>query len=74
MKEVIQASYSDGFIKIKIDYIRLIMNSLVLIINAVLVSLEIHIYLVSAVALLLFILINIKYIKSILTGLIKRKI
>ena len=62
------------FIKIKIDYIRLIMNSLVLIINAVLVSLEIHIYLVSAVALLLFILINIKYIKSILTGLIKRKI
>lgn len=58
------------FVKMKIDIRRFVINSLILITEAVLVSFEIHIYLVSTVAILLFLLINIKFLKS-LFGILK---
>ena len=53
------------FIKMKIDVGRFIINSIILITQAVLVSLEIKIYLVSAIAVLLFVVVNVKFLKSL---------
>ena len=53
------------FIKIKIDIGRFVINSVILIAEAVLVSLEIEIYLVSGVAFFLFAIINVKSLKKI---------
>ena len=61
------------YIKIDICLPRFILNSALLIADAVLVSLEIHIYLVAAVSLVLFVLINISLMKSILSLVFRRK-
>lgn len=53
------------YIKMQIDIGRFVLNSIILITEAVLVSIEIHIYLVSVVAVLLFVLVNFKLIKSL---------
>lgn len=61
------------YIKMKIDVVRFIFNSLILIADAVLVSMEISIYLVSVIAILLFAVVNLKYLKSVALTLKKRK-
>lgn len=50
------------FVKIKINLLNLTANSIILIGEAVLASLEIHIYLVSTIALALFLIVNYKQI------------
>ena len=60
------------FIKLKIDVFRFVANSVILIAEAVLVSFEIQIYLVSAAACVLFAVINLKFIKSLLGSILKR--
>ena len=62
------------YIKIKINKTNLIINSVLLIVDAVLVSLQINIFLVSSLALLLFVFINLKYIKKIICVIFKKKI
>lgn len=52
------------FVKMKIDVGRFVINSIILIAEAVIVSFEIHIYLVSAIAILLFVIVNIKFLNS----------
>ena len=47
------------YIKIRIDYKKYIMNSSLIIIHAVLVSIDWHIYLVSAIAIVSFVVINL---------------
>ena len=51
------------FIGFKIDKLRFIINSTILIVEAVFVSLEIQIYRVSSIALILFFVVNFKQIK-----------
>lgn len=53
------------FIKMKIAVWRFIINSIILIAEAVLVSLGIKIYLVSGVAIGLFVIVNVKFLKSL---------
>lgn len=53
------------FIKMKLNIGRFVLNSIILITDAVLVSFEIQIYLVSSIALVLFLLVNYKQIKVI---------
>lgn len=60
------------FVKMKIDIVRFAISSVILIAEAVLVSLEIHIYLVSAVAILLFAVTNVKLLKELFL-LLKKK-
>lgn len=62
---VIRMIDATRFIKMKIDVGRFIINSIILITQAVLVSLEIKIYLVSAIAILLFVVVNVKFLKSL---------
>jgi uncharacterized protein (DUF1919 family) len=50
------------FVGFKIDIVRFVINSIILIAEAVMVSLEIQIYLVSSVALILFLAVNFKQI------------
>ncbi len=52
------------YVKMKINVVRFAVNSVILILEAVLVSLEIQIYLVSAVAMVLFLVVNIKFLKG----------
>lgn len=61
------------YIKIKIDTMRFALNSLILIAEAILVSMEISIYLVSAIAVILFVAINFKYLKRISLAIFKKK-
>ena len=61
------------FIKIKTDTVRFVANSVILITETVLVSMEIQIYLVSAIAILLFLIINFKFLKDLLTNIKGRK-
>lgn len=61
------------FVKMKIDIGRFIISSIILITQAALVSLEIHIYLVSAIAIVLFVAINFKFLKSFMGQLRGRK-
>ena len=60
------------YLKIKVDLPRLILNTVILIAEAVLVSMEIHIYLVSSVALVLFLLVNFKFMKLLLQKIFKK--
>ena len=48
------------FIKMKIDILRFVANSIILISEAILVSFQIHIYLISAISIILFIVVNWK--------------
>ncbi len=57
------------FIKMKIELGRFVINSIILITQAVLVSLEIKIYLVSTIAILLFAVVNIKFLKNLFSEL-----
>ena len=59
------------FIKIKIDLGRFIINSAIIIAQAILVSLEIHMYLVSAVAIIAFSVTNWKFLKYLIGKLAK---
>ena len=52
------------YVKMKIDVVRFAANSVILILEAVLVSLEIQIYLVSTIAIVLFLIVNIKFLKG----------
>ena len=54
------------FVRMKIDGKRFAINSIILIVQSVLVSMEIQIYLVSAIAIVLFALVNLKFIKAFL--------
>lgn len=58
------------FIKMKIDVGRFIVNCIILITQAVLVSFEMQIYLVSTVAIILFVAVNFKFLKN-LVGMIR---
>ena len=60
--------------KLKLDIIPFVFNSVILVGEAVFASLNCHIYLVSAIALVLFVIVNYKFIKTILSSLIKKKI
>lgn len=60
------------YLKIKVDLPRLILNTVILITEAVLVSFEIRIYLVSSVALVLFLLVNFKFMKLLLQKIFKK--
>ena len=60
------------FVKMKIDLRRFVINSIILITEATLVSFEIHIYLVSALAVLLFVVVNFKLAKSFFSKLIRK--
>lgn len=60
------------YLKIKVDLPRLILNTVILIAEAVLVSFEIRIYLVSSVALVLFLLVNFKFMKLLLQKFFKK--
>lgn len=62
------------FIKIKIDVWRFVINSVILIAEAIFVSLEIYIYLVSGIAIVLFIIVNFKFLKSLFAKLKGQKI
>lgn len=53
------------YIKMKIDVFRFVINSVIVITQAFLVSMEIKIYLVSTIAAVLFFVTNIKFIKSL---------
>ena len=57
------------FIKMKIAIGRFVINSIILVTQAVLVSLEIQIYLVSAIAILLFVVVNIKFLRGLFSKL-----
>ncbi len=60
------------FVKMNIDVTKFVLNSLILIAEAVLVSLELYIYLVSAIAIVLFAIINLKSIKSVFVRIRKK--
>ena len=71
---LIRMLYALKFIRMRIDAPRVILNSLILTAQAVLVSLEIEIYLVSVIAIILFIIVNFKVLNSLFTKLKGRKI
>ncbi len=62
------------FIKIKIGVGRFVINSIILVTQAILVSLEIEIYLVSGIAVALFVIVNIKFLRGLFTRLKGQKI
>ena len=57
------------YIQMKIDIGRFVVNSIILMTEAVLVSLEIKIYLVSSIAIVLFVIVNMRSCKDMLGNL-----
>ena len=71
---VIRIIDTTRFIKMKIDVPKFIINSVILITEAILVSLEIHIYLVSSIAIVLFATVNFKTFLAFLRNFKGRKV
>ena len=59
------------YIKFEIDIIRFALNSAIIIVEAILVSFEIQIYLSALAALLLFVVVNFGFVKKLLKKEIK---
>ena len=60
-----------SLIKLRIDIVRFVANSAILIVEAVCVSMEFHIYWVSSIALILFLLVNYRFVKKAMKALKK---